>query len=50
MDKLKWHLNCVRKIFFTHRHWKMIPKEAVDDPTLDAFKVRMDWMLDSLIW
>ncbi len=28
----------------------MLPKEAVDDQILDPFKVRMDWILDSLIW
>ena len=28
----------------------MLPKETVDDPSLHAFKIRMDWVLDSLIW
>ena len=33
-----------------HRHWKMLPKAVVDDPSFDAFKVRMYGTLGSLIW
>jgi len=39
----------MRKKFFTVRvvrHWHRLPREAVDAPSLEAFKAR----LDSLIW
>ena len=37
--------------FFTQRvvtHWKRLPKEVVDAPSLEAFKARMDVALGSL--
>ncbi|KFR05657.1 hypothetical protein Y956_02777, partial [Nipponia nippon] len=42
----------IRKKFFTMRvvrHWKRLPREAVDDPSLEAFKVRLDRALSNLI-
>ena len=41
----------IRRKLFTQRvvtHW--MPKEAVDAPSLQAFKARLDVALDSLIW
>ncbi|KFP95907.1 hypothetical protein N329_01196, partial [Haliaeetus albicilla] len=35
----------VRKKFFTMRmvrHWKRLPREAVDAPSLEMFKARLD--------
>ena len=35
----------VRRKFFTQRvvtHWNRLPKEAVDGPSLEAFKARLD--------
>jgi len=43
----------VRKKFFTQRvvtHWNRLPKEAVDAPSLEAFKARLDVALGSLVW
>ena len=43
----------IRKKFFTQRvvtHWNRLPKEAVDAPSLDAFKARLDVALGSLGW
>ena len=43
----------MRRKFFTHRvvtHWNRLPKEAVDAPSLEAFKPRLDVALDSLVW
>jgi len=43
-------LQCV---FFTQRvvmHWSRLPKEAVDVPSLEAFKARLDGALGSLVW
>ena len=38
----------VRKKFFTQRvvkHWYRLPREAVDAPSLEAFKVKLDLVL-----
>ena len=42
----------MRKKFFTQRvvmHWNRLPKEVVDAPSLEAFKVRLDVALGSLV-
>ena len=42
-----------RRMFFTQRvvmHWNRLPKEAVDAPSLEAFKARLDVALGSLVW
>jgi len=31
-------------------HWNRLPKEAVGDPSLKAFKARLDVALGSLVW
>ncbi|KFQ72863.1 hypothetical protein N335_13839, partial [Phaethon lepturus] len=31
------------------RHWNRLPKEAVDAPSLEAFKARLDGALGSLV-
>jgi len=31
------------------RHWNRLPKEAVDVPSLEAFKARLDVALGSLV-
>ena len=31
------------------RHWKMLPREAVDAPSLEVFKARMDGTLSNMI-
>jgi len=39
------------KVKFTQRvvtHWNRLPKEAVDAPSLEAFKARLDVALGSL--
>ena len=41
----------IRRKFFTQRvvtHWNRSPKEAVDAPSLQAFKARLDVALGSL--
>jgi len=43
----------IRRKFFTQRvvtHWKRVPKEVVDAPSLEAFKARLDVVLGSLVW
>ncbi|KFZ51232.1 hypothetical protein N321_07886, partial [Antrostomus carolinensis] len=42
----------MRRKFFTQRvvmHWNRLPREAVDAPSLEAFKARLDRALGSLI-
>ena len=43
----------IRRKFFTQRGvtpWNRVPKEAVDAPSLEAFKARLDVALGSLVW
>ena len=43
----------IRRKFFTQRvvmHWNRLSKEAVDAPSLEAFKARLDVALGSLVW
>jgi len=42
----------IRRKFFTQMvvtHWNRLPKEAVDAPSLEAFKARLDVALGSLV-
>jgi len=42
----------IKKKFFTMRvvrHWNRLPREAVDAPSLEAFKVRLDGALSNLL-
>ncbi|KGL96824.1 hypothetical protein N301_06282, partial [Charadrius vociferus] len=42
----------IRKKFFTLgvvRHWSRLPREAVDAPSLEVFKARLDVALGSLV-
>ena len=32
------------------KHWNRLPREAVDVPSLEAFKVRLDGALSNLVW
>ena len=43
----------LRKKSFTLRvlkHWNRFPREVVDAPSLETFKVRLDWTLSNLVW
>ena len=42
----------MRRKFFTQKvvtHWNKLPKEAVDAPSLEALKARLDVALGSLV-
>ena len=43
----------IKRKFFAERvvmHWNRLPREAVDAPSLEAFQVRLDVALGSLVW
>ncbi|KFV88847.1 hypothetical protein N308_13785, partial [Struthio camelus australis] len=47
----KFHLN-MRKNFFTVRvteHWNRLPREAVESPSLEIFKTRLDAILGNVL-
>ncbi|KFR03838.1 hypothetical protein Y956_13169, partial [Nipponia nippon] len=42
----------IRKKFFTRRvarHWNRLPREAVDAPSLETFKAKLDGALSNLV-
>ena len=42
----------IRKRLYTVRvvrHWNMLPREAVDAPSLEVFKARLDGALSNLV-
>ncbi|KFQ31375.1 hypothetical protein N332_14069, partial [Mesitornis unicolor] len=42
----------IRRKFFTERvvrHWHRLPREAVDAPSLEGFKARLDRALGNLV-
>ena len=50
MGRFGWD---IRKKFFTMRvvrYWHRLPREAVDAPTLEVFKARLDGALSNLLW
>ena len=50
--KLKKGVLDIRKKFFTQRvvrHWHRLPREAVDAPSLEVLKARLDGALSSLV-
>jgi len=32
------------------KHWKRLPKEVVDAPSMEALKARLDVALGGLVW
>ncbi|KFQ05293.1 hypothetical protein N330_11417, partial [Leptosomus discolor] len=51
LEKGRFRLDIGKK-FFNMRvvdHWNRLPREAVEAPSLDTFKVRLDGALSNLI-
>ncbi|PKU41114.1 hypothetical protein llap_8584 [Limosa lapponica baueri] len=51
MEECRFRLD-IRKKFFTMRvvrHWNRLPREAVDAPSLEVFKTRLDGALSNLV-
>ena len=51
MKKGKFRLDVKRKLFTWRvvKHWKRLHREVVDDPPLEAFNIRLDGALGSLM-
>ncbi|KFO60062.1 hypothetical protein N302_10787, partial [Corvus brachyrhynchos] len=47
----RFRLDVRRKIFTVRvaRHWHRLPREAVDVPSLEVFKARLDGALSTLV-
>ncbi|KFZ59646.1 hypothetical protein N321_02804, partial [Antrostomus carolinensis] len=47
----RFRLDIRKKIFTVRvvRHWNRLPREAVDAPSLEVFKARLDEALSNLI-
>ncbi|KGL96036.1 hypothetical protein N301_02986, partial [Charadrius vociferus] len=47
----RFRLDIRKKIFTLRvvRHWNRLPREAVDAPSLEAFKARLDGALSNLV-
>ena len=51
LEKSRFQLNIRKKLFTVRvvRHWNRLPSEAVDVPSLEAFKTRLDEALSNLV-
>ena len=52
LRKYRFRLNMRKKFFMTRvvKHWNGLPREAVEAPSLETFKPRLDRALSSLVW
>ncbi|KFV84174.1 hypothetical protein N308_07090, partial [Struthio camelus australis] len=51
LNHRKFHLN-LRKNFFPVRvteHWNRLPREALESPSLERFKIRLDVILGNML-
>jgi len=47
---LQCYRNCNAELVSLLPSWNRLPEEAVDAPSLEAFKARLDVALGSLVW
>jgi len=50
LGQRRFRLDIRRKLFTQRDALNRLPKEAVDAPSLQAFKARLDVVLGSLVW
>ncbi|KFQ16300.1 hypothetical protein N330_01459, partial [Leptosomus discolor] len=50
LEKGRFRLDISKKFFSMREvdHWNSLPREAVEDPSLETFKVRLDGALSNL--
>ncbi|KGM00222.1 hypothetical protein N301_13224, partial [Charadrius vociferus] len=51
LEEGRFRLDIMKKFFTMRvmRHWNRLPREAVDTPSLEVFKARLDGALHSLV-
>ena len=51
LEEVRFRLDIWKKFFTVRvvRHWNRLPSEAVDAPSLEAFKARLDGALSNLV-
>ncbi|KFZ49443.1 hypothetical protein N338_01535, partial [Podiceps cristatus] len=51
LEEGRFRLDIRKKLFTVRvvRHWNRLPREAVDAPSLEVFKARLDGALSSLV-
>ena len=50
LEESRFRLDVRKKFFIVKvRHWSRLPREAVDAPSLEAFKARLDGALSNLV-
>ena len=52
LEEGTFRLDIRKKLFIVRavRHWNRLPNEAVDAPSLEAFKARLDGAVSNLVW
>jgi len=52
LEEGRFRVDLRKKVFIVGvvRHWNRLPTEAVDAPSLEAFKARLDGAASSLVW
>ncbi|KFP60177.1 hypothetical protein N322_02018, partial [Cariama cristata] len=51
LEEERFRLDISKKFFTVRvvRHWNRLPREAVDAPSLEVFKARLDGALSNLV-
>ena len=52
LEEGRFRLDIRKKLFTVEvvRHWSRLSREAVDAPSMEAFKARLDGAVSNLVW